>query len=93
MAEEIIDVIDICVATKNTHMLWFAKILNKNFEGIIAHADYPISNGKVEGINNKIKTLRRQGYGYTDDEYFFLKLLDVSRKKYISNTKTHKICD
>lgn len=93
MAEEIIDVIDICVATKNTHMLWFAKILNKNFEGIIAHADYPISNGKVEGINNKIKTLRRQGYGYPDDEYFFLKLLDVSRKKYIRNTKTHKICD
>jgi len=93
MAGEIIDVIDICVATKNTHMLWFAKILNKNFEGIIAHADYPISNGKVEGINNKIKTLRRQGYGYPDDEYFFLKLLDVSRKKYIRNTKSHKICD
>lgn len=93
MAEEIIEVIDICIATKNIHMRWFAKILDKNFEGIIAHADYPISNGKVEGINNKIKTLRRQGYGYPDDEYFFLKLFDVSRKKYVRNTKSHKICD
>ena len=44
-------------------------------------------------INNKIKTLRRQGYGYPDDEYFFLKLLDMSRKKYVRNPKSHKICD
>ena len=34
---------------------------------------------KIEGINNKIKTLRRQAYGYPDDEYFFLKLIDMSR--------------
>lgn len=93
MAEEIISVIDLCVSTKNIHMRWFSKILTKNFEGIIAHADYPISNGKVEGINNKIKTLRRQGYGYPDDEYFFLKLFDISRKKYVRNSKSHKICD
>lgn len=93
MAEEIIDVMNLCVTTNNIHLRWFAKILDKNFEGIVAHADYPISNGKVEGINNKIKTLRRQGYGYPDDEYFFLKLFDISRKKYVRNTKSHKICD
>ena len=43
------------------------------------HADYKISNGKVEGINQKIKTIRRQSYGLPDDEYFFLKLFDRSR--------------
>ncbi|MCI6099941.1 MAG: transposase, partial [Selenomonas sp.] len=43
------------------------------------HATYHISAGKIEGINNKIKTLRRQAYGYPDDEYFFLKLIDMSR--------------
>ena len=32
-----------------------------------------------ESINNKIKTLRRQAYGYPDDEYFFLKLFYMSR--------------
>lgn len=93
MAEEIIEIIDICIATNNKHMLWFARLLDKHFEGIVAHADYAISSGKVEGVNNKIKTLRRQGYGYPDDEYFFLKLFDISRKGYIRNQKSHKLCD
>ncbi|MCD5448610.1 transposase, partial [Lactobacillus delbrueckii subsp. lactis] len=38
------------------------------------------STGKLEGINNKIKTERRKGYGYPDDEYFFLRLMELSRK-------------
>ncbi|MBQ8707010.1 MAG: transposase, partial [Succinivibrionaceae bacterium] len=29
-------------------------------------------------FNNKIKTLRRKAYGYNDDEYFFLKIIDIS---------------
>ena len=28
---------------------------------------YKISSGKMEGINNKIKVLRRQAYGLPDD--------------------------
>ncbi|MGN1394086.1 MAG: hypothetical protein ACI4V7_08670 [Succinivibrionaceae bacterium] len=36
-------------------------------------------------MNQKIKTLRRHGYGYPDDKYFFLKIMDVSIKKYIRN--------
>ncbi|MCI7252215.1 MAG: transposase, partial [Succinatimonas sp.] len=40
------------------------------------------SNGKIEGINQKIKTIRRQSYGLPDDEYFFLKLFDASRQKW-----------
>ncbi|MEF2914380.1 MAG: transposase [Succinivibrio sp.] len=46
---------------------------------MLNHADYKISNGKVEGINQKIKTIRRNSYGLPDDEYFFLKLFDLSR--------------
>ena len=53
--------------------------LASHLDGIIAHATYHISAGKIEDINNKIKTLRRQAYGYRDDEYFFLKLIDMSR--------------
>ena len=37
---------------------------------------------KVEGINQKIKTIRKKSYGLPDDEYFFLKLFDVSRQKW-----------
>ncbi len=93
MAEEISEIMDICAATGNPHLLWFRRILDRYFTGIIAHATYNISSGKIEGINNKIKTLRRQGYGYPDDDYFFLKLFDVSRKSYVRNPSSHKICD
>ena len=93
MADRIIEIIDLCKSTHNRHFFWFSNLLDKHFEGIIAHATYNISAGKIEGINNKIKTLRRQGYGYPDDEYFFLKLFDMSRQSYVRNTPSHKVCD
>ena len=49
----------------------FAMTLMAHRSGILSWYDHHISTGKIEGINNKIKTLRRQGYGYPDDEYFF----------------------
>lgn len=91
MANEISEIMDICTSTGNKHLLWFKRLLGNHFEGIIAHATYDISAGKIEGINNKIKTIRRQGYGYSDDDYFFLKLFDASRKDYIRNPVSDKI--
>lgn len=93
MAESMSEFIDLCSSTKNSHFAWFARMIENHFEGIIAHATYKITSGKVEGINNKIKTLRRQGYGYPDDEYFFLKLFDISRKDYTRNIPSHKILE
>ena len=86
-------IMDMCQASKNSHLMWFGKLLDSHFEGIIAHAAYKISSGKIEGINQKIKTLRRHGYGYPDDEYFFLKLFDMSRGSYDRNPASHRICD
>ena len=91
MALAISDIMDMCMATGNKHLLWFRRLLDNHFKGIIAHATYNISAGKIEGINNKIKTLRRQGYGYPDDDYFFLKLFDASRKVYVRNPAAEKI--
>ena len=93
MAGSVIEIIDLCRSTRNDHFKWFANLIENHFEGIIAHATYQITSGKVEGINNKIKTLRRQGYGYPDDEYFFLKLFDASRKSYVRNIPSHKILE
>ena len=73
------DIIKQCLATENKHFVWFAKLLENHLDGILNLADYKISNGKVEGINQKIKTIRRNSYGLPDDEYFFLKLFDLSR--------------
>lgn len=93
MSEQVISIIDTCRATKNSHFEWFANMIENHFEGIIAHASLRISSGKIEGINNKIKTLRRQGYGYPDDDYFFLKLIDMSRGSYVRNPKSHRLKD
>ena len=85
MLEYVNRIMDLCLECapgedeRNRHLMWFRKLLASHLDGIIAHATYHISAGKIEGINNKIKTLRRQAYGYRDDEYFFLKLIDMSR--------------
>ena len=42
--------------------------------GILNWYDHPISNGLAEGINNKIKVLKRVAYGYRDIDYFQLRL-------------------
>ncbi|MBR0417659.1 MAG: transposase, partial [Erysipelotrichaceae bacterium] len=57
------------------------KLLENHFEGIVAYSRYRISTSKLEGINNMIKTERRLGYGYPDDEYFFLRIIDRSHRK------------
>jgi hypothetical protein len=41
---------------------------------------YPISNDPLEGVNNLIKTIRRQAYGYLDQQYFILKIWKATRK-------------
>jgi len=52
----------------------FVKTLRRHEDGILNHADYPIHTGKLEGINNKIKVIKRQAYGFHDLEYFILKI-------------------
>jgi len=36
----------------------------------------------LEGINNKIKTMKRQAYGFRDKEFFKLKILGLHQTKY-----------
>jgi transposase len=53
----------------------FGSSILKRIEKILNWFDYPVSNGRSEGINNVIKTLLKRGYGYKDFEYFRLKVL------------------
>lgn len=46
-------------------------------EGILAWYDHRSSNAMVEGINNKIKVMKRDAYGFRDDKYFQLRLLSL----------------
>lgn len=58
------------------------RTLLNHFKGILSYFEHPINNGKAEGINNKIKVLKRQAYGFHDQEYFKLKLYNLHRKEY-----------
>lgn len=52
-------------------LIRFASLKQKRLPGLVAHAVFPISTGKLEGFNNKVKVAKRIGYGYRDDAYFF----------------------
>jgi transposase len=52
----------------------FIKMLERQRYGIINHCDYPIHTGKLEGVNNKIKVIKRKAYGFHDLRYFTLKI-------------------
>ena len=60
----------------------FAKTLETHRQGILAYYSYPISTGPLEGTNNKIKTMKRQAYGFRDHEFFKLKVLGIHETKY-----------
>jgi len=52
----------------------FARAIKSRLHGLLAHRRYPINSGVLEGINNKVKVIRRIAYGYRDHDYFFLKI-------------------
>ena len=59
-----------------------ARTLRMHAQGILAYYDYPISTGPLEGTNNKIKTMKRQAYGFRDQEFLKLKILALHESKY-----------
>jgi len=52
----------------------FARMLGEKLDSVIAHCHYPLSTSLLEGINNKIKVIKRMAYGFRDEAYFFLKI-------------------
>jgi len=52
----------------------FAANLKPYLPGILAHCRFPLGTNFIEGINNKIKVIKRMAYGFRDDAYFFLKI-------------------
>jgi len=68
--------------SKTPRLLRFARTLLAHRFGVLAWYDCRISTGKVEGINNKIKTMKRKAYGYRDQEFFKLKIYAMHKNKY-----------
>ena len=56
----------------------FVKNQNKYYrDGITNSGLYKIRTSILEGINNKIKVLKRVAYGYRDLDYFFLRIMNA----------------
>jgi transposase len=59
-----------------------AKTLAAHRSGLLAYYDVMITSGPMEGTNNKIKTMKRQAYGFRDKEFFKLKILAIHETTY-----------
>ena len=55
----------------------FVRKLERHRYGILNHCDYRIHTSKLEGINNTIKVIKRNAYGYHDERYFSLKVIQA----------------
>jgi transposase len=62
------------VRSRIAPLVKFAKNLKAHLSTILAHCRWWLSTSLLEGINNKIKVIKRMAYGFRDDEYFFLKI-------------------
>jgi transposase len=63
-------------------MVAFAKMLRKYNEQILGYYHCRLTSGPLEGMNNKIKLLKRKSYGFRDNEYFKLKILAIHKTVY-----------
>jgi transposase len=52
----------------------FIKTLRNHEAGILNHCLYPIGTSPLEGVNNRIKVIKRAAYGFHDMRYFALKV-------------------
>lgn len=58
-------------------------------EGIVNHSHCPIGTSPLEGVNNRIKVIKRDAYGFHDPRYFALKVkqafpgVDVKRNNFL----------
>ena len=64
----------LAIDSKLAPAILFAKRLRKYLRGILASALYPMNSSILEGVNNRIKVIKRMAYGFRDSAYFFLKI-------------------
>lgn len=64
------------VARQDGHpsLVRFANRLERYQHGIINHCKHHIHTSMLEGVNNKIKVIKRVAYGFHDVDYFALKV-------------------
>ena len=75
------------VAREDGHpnLVRFAKTLERYEYGILNHCRHSIHTSRLEGVNNKIKVIKRIAYGFHDLDYFALKVKQAFPGRVSSN--------
>ena len=68
---------DKALASRIPPLVRFARRLRPYLAGILASAAWHLNTSVLEGINNRIKVIKRMACGFRDDAYFFLKIRDA----------------
>ena len=55
----------------------FVRMVDKHLDGILSYCDHKLPLGFVESTNLKAKNIIRRAYGYRDDEYMKLKIIQA----------------
>ena len=63
-------------------LIKFANSLITHITAILNYFKYSITNARTEGINNKIKTLKKQSYGFRNMKNFLLKIYAIHKSRY-----------
>ena len=69
-------------ASKLSVLMKMASTFQSHRTGLLNYYRCKISSGPREGLNNKIKTLQRQAYGYRDQEFFQLRIYSIHLATY-----------
>lgn len=64
-----------CIASKLSPFVNLGRRLLRHSKTILAYFTHRISNAFAEGVNNKVKVVKRMAFGFHDFEYFRLKIM------------------
>ena len=85
------DFIDICDESKIEEFIEAARTIENWLPNIVnSFIDKRLSNGFTEGLNNKIKVIKRVGFGYKNFEFFRLRLLYILNSKNVKKASSSK---
>jgi transposase len=74
--------IETALSSDIQQLVKMGKTMALHHRSILDWYDHPISSGPMEGTNNKIKTMKRQAYGFRDMKFFKLRILGIHEAKY-----------
>ena len=78
--------IDLCNGSNINEFIEASKTINNWLEYICnSFIDKRFSNGYTEGLNNKIKVIKRTAYGFRNFKFFRLRLMYILNKKISGN--------